>query len=277
MSGKLKLIESGKSPVAVGDFVEFSTKDPTIATVENVLERAACLSRPATAKKEFTQVLVSNVDRLVIVTSTAQPKFNHGIVDRFLVIAFKEKLQPVIVLNKTDLADPEKFGHFFSIWKSISCATLFTSAVTGEGIEGLKKNMMYGTSAMAGHSGVGKSTLLNRISPGLNLKIGKISSYSGRGVHTTSRASLFKIADDGWVADTPGLKVLGFGDVNRKNLKDYYPDFQRYSAECRFLDCRHINEPGCAVKDSIGTAPEGIAAFRYENYKRIYNSVKNPG
>lgn len=262
--------------MAVGDFVEFSTKDPSIATVENVLERGSCLSRPATAKKDFTQVLVSNVDRLIIVSSTAEPDFNDGIVDRFLVIAFKEKLKPVIVLNKTDLADPAKFGHFLDAWRSVSCETLLTSAVTGDGIEDLKEIMIGGTSVMVGHSGVGKSTLLNRISPGLNLKIGKISSYSGRGVHTTSRASLFKIADEAWVADTPGLKVLGFSDINQKNLKDNYPDFQRYSGDCRFLDCRHIDEPGCAVKDSIGTAPDGIAEFRYENYKRIYKSVKNP-
>jgi ribosome biogenesis GTPase len=275
LTGKLKMIESDSSPVAVGDYVEYSDSNGVIATVEKIHERGPSISRPAVEKRGFKQILVANVDRIIIVSSIAQPEFNYGIVERFLIIAFKERIQPAVVLNKIDLKNPERVRGFFEAWKGISCETLFTSAVTGEGIDSLAKIMLKGTSVMAGHSGVGKSTLLNCISPGLNLRIGEISSYSHRGIHTTSRVTLLKIADDGWVADTPGLKVLGFSGINKKNLKDYYPEFQERADHCRFQDCRHINEPECAVKESAGVGSGGIAEFRYQNYKRIYDSLKN--
>ncbi len=261
------------SPVAVGDYVEFIIKEKS-ATIENVLDRKSCITKPAVEKEGFRQVLISNVDRLVIVTSVAQPKFNHGIVERFLVIAFKEEIQPVVILNKIDLKDPSKFNHYFKAWDKVSCRYIYTSARTGEGIDHLKKNISIGTSVIVGHSGVGKSSLLNRLSPELNIRTKIISSYSGRGVHTTSRVSLYKISENGWVADTPGLKVLGFSDINKKNLQLYFPDIQERAAGCRFADCCHIEEPSCGVKESVGTDENSIPEFRYNSYRRIYGTLK---
>ena len=273
MSGKLRLIRPDISAVAVGDYVEFIKKSKSV-TIENVIARKTCISKPAVEKEGFRQVLISNVDRLVIVTSVAQPKFNHGIVERFLVIAFKEKIQPVVVLNKIDLKDPSKFHHYFEAWDQISCRSFYTSAKTEEGVEGLKNNISSGTSVIVGHSGVGKSSLLNCVSPELNLETKKISSYSDRGVHTTSRVSLYKIAENGWVADTPGLKVLGFSDIYKENLQYFFPDIQRHAGECRFADCRHIEEPSCSVKEAVGSGERFIPEFRYNSYKRIYATLK---
>jgi len=191
-----------------------------------------------------------------------------------LVIAFKEKIQPVVVLNKIDLKDPSKFDPYFKAWANISCQNFYTSARTSEGVDRLKGNMSSGTSVIVGHSGVGKSSLLNCISPELNLKTKKISSYSNRGVHTTSRVSLYKICEDGWVADTPGLKVLGFSDINKRNLQYYFPDIQKNAEKCRFADCRHIEEPSCGVKEAIGSGENFIPEFRYNSYKRIYATLK---
>lgn len=274
LSGKLRLADSDITPVAVGDYVEFIKKQDALATIENVIERKSCISKPAVEKDGFQQVLVSNVDRLIIVTSVAQPKFNHGIVERFLVFAFKEKIQPVIVLNKIDLKDPSKFKPYFDGWERLPCSTEFTSARTGEGVERLENHLSGGTSVIVGHSGVGKSSLLNCISPDLNLKTKKISSYSDRGVHTTSRVNLYRISRDGWVADTPGLKVLGFSDLNKGDLKDYFPEFEEHSQNCRFHDCLHYDEPVCGVKDSVGPGENGIPEFRYKSYRRILDTLK---
>jgi ribosome biogenesis GTPase len=274
LSGKLRLADSDITPVAVGDYVEFIMKEESLASIENVIERKSFISKPAVEKEEFQQILVSNVDRLVIVTSVAQPRFNHGIVERFLIIAFKENIQPVVVLNKIDLNGFSKFKPYFDAWERLPCASVYTSAITGEGVERLEGHLITGTSVIAGHSGVGKSSLLNRISPELNLRTKTISSYSDRGVHTTSRVSLYKISEDGWVADTPGLKVLGFSDIDKDNLRYFFPDFEKPSEKCRFHDCRHYDEPSCGVKDSIGSGENDLPEFRYNSYKRIFDTLE---
>ena len=272
LSGKLRLDAFEGTTVSVGDFVQFMRKDET-ATIEKVLERKSTISKPAVERGGFKQVLISNIDRILIVTSVSQPKFNHGIVERFLIVAFKEKITPVVVLNKIDLGDSSKYDTFLDAWRNISCRVFKTSARTGEGIELLKDEISKGTSVVAGHSGVGKSSILNRISPGLNIRTKNISSYSKRGVHTTSRVSLHKITEEGWVADTPGLKILGFSEINQNDLQEYFPDFDNHRHNCRFIDCHHINEPECGVKAAVAAGSGSIAEFRYKSYLRIYESL----
>jgi ribosome biogenesis GTPase len=274
VKGKLKYGDTGISPVAVGDFVEYSLKTDKLAAIESISQRQSVISKPATERESLRQIVVSNVDRLIVVTSTREPKFKAGLVDRFLITAFKEQIRPVVVLNKIDLRDPEEFGGYFDTWKSISCETVFTSAKTGDGIDTLIEVLKEGTSVIAGHSGVGKSSLINRISPGLNLKTERISSYSGRGVHATSRVSLYQLFPDGWVADTPGLKVFGLAGVDRKTLHLYFPEFERCDSQCRFNNCMHINEPSCAVKRSVEIDDGMVAEFRYQSYLRIHASLK---
>jgi ribosome biogenesis GTPase len=274
VKGKLKYADRGVSPVAVGDYVEYTMKTEKLAAIESITRRESVISKPIVEKEEHLQIMVSNVDRLVIVTSTRDPAFRPGLVDRFLVIAFKQGIKPVVVLNKIDLEDARSFACYFDVWRRISCDTVFASALTGEGVDDLARIMKVGTSVITGHSGVGKSSLLNRISPRLGLRTESISASSGRGVHTTSRISLFKLFADGWVADTPGLKVFGLAGVDRKSLHLYFPEFADISSGCQFNDCSHVDEPRCAIRKSVESADGEVAEFRYKSYLRILNSLK---
>ena len=272
VSGKVKYGTSGVSPIAVGDYVEFSSKNEKMSKVERILERRACISRPAVEREGLLQIIVSNIDRLVVVTSISHPVFKPGFVDRYLVVAFKEQIHPVIVINKIDLTDPSTVTEYVEAWRKIGCDIVFTSAVTGQGIAELSRILENGTSVIAGHSGVGKSSILNYINPELNIKTSLLSSYSKRGVHTTSRVTLFRLFHNGWVADTPGLKDLGFSGITKKTLYRYFPEFSDFEAYCQFSNCIHVNEPDCAVKTAY---EEGkLAAFRYQDYLRIYESLK---
>jgi ribosome biogenesis GTPase len=273
MRGKLKYGDSGKSLMSVGDYVEYSAHRKGQAAIESILPRQKTISRPAVEKEGKIQIIVSNVDRMVIVTSVRDPEFRPGAVDRFLVIAFKEEIHPVVVFNKTDLADPAEFENYIVAWKAIGCEILCTSARTGEHIEEFKHALTRGTSVVVGHSGVGKSSLLNRVNPELHIRTGRISAYSGRGVHTTSRVNLFKISPEGWVADTPGLRDLGLVGISRKNLYLYYPEFAPLRQECQFGNCVHVDEPGCAVKKALGEGKSKIYHIRYEGYLNIYRSL----
>jgi ribosome biogenesis GTPase len=272
VSGKAKYDSTGVSLIAVGDYVEFESKPKNLTTIEKVLERKSCISRPAIEKEGLIQVIVSNIDRLVAVISIANPEFRPGLVDRYLIVAFKEKIPPVIVINKADLADPKGIECYTDAWKRLGCEVLFTSAVTGQGIKELSDIMEKGTSVITGHSGVGKSSIINCINPKLKIKTAKLSLYSRKGVHTTSRVTLFRLFPEGWVADTPGLKDLGLAGVSQKTLKRYFPDFGDFEAYCQFDNCVHVNEPDCAVKKAI--KDRKIAEFRYLSYLRIYESLK---
>jgi ribosome biogenesis GTPase / thiamine phosphate phosphatase len=271
VSGKAKYDSRGVSLIAVGDYVEYNCKLNNLTTIERVLDRKSCISRPAIEKEGLIQVIVSNIDRLVAVISLANPEFRPGLVDRYLIVAFKEKIPPVIVINKADLADPSDISIYTEAWKKLGCEVLFTSAVTGQGIEELSIIMAKGTSVITGHSGVGKSSIINHINPKLKIKTAKLSLYSRKGVHTTSRVTLFKLFPEGWVADTPGLKDLGLAGVDKKTLHRFFPDFSDLEAYCQFDDCAHVNEPDCAIKKAV--IEKKIAEFRYQSYLRIYESL----
>jgi ribosome biogenesis GTPase len=271
--GKLKCVDAAESLIAVGDFVEVHQRSMDIATIERILRRGAVISRPAVENEGVIQVIVANVDRMVIVASIAQPPLSAGLIDRFLVVAAKAMIHPLIVINKVDLADVRSIANKIAAWRRISDEVICASAHSGEGIDRLRKILEKGTSVVVGHSGVGKSSLLNRINPRLNLKIGMISSSTKRGKHITSRSNLFKIFPDGWVADTPGLKNLGLVGITRKNLHHYFPEFAPFEKDCRFDDCLHIREPNCGIKGALENQDPAIAEFRYRDYLSIYDSL----
>ena len=271
--GKVKYGEKDESPIAVGDFVDYSFKNANMATIERIHPRKSVISRPAIEKKDYTQVLVANVDRFIIVSAVAEPAFKPGLVDRFLIIAFKEKIHPVIVMNKIDLEEPSAFDKYLEAWRKLSCDIVFTSAKVGKGIDKLIPMLENGTSVIVGHSGVGKSSLLNRINPELKLRTQEISKYSGKGTHSTSSMTIYRLFPDGWVADTPGLKDLGLVGVNKTNLYRYFPEFELFEADCQFSNCIHVNEPGCGVKNALEKKDPNLATFRYESYLKIYSSL----
>ncbi len=244
----------------VGDKVEF-TVDGEKGVVEKIFERKNALIRPPLA----------NVDKLIIVSSLKIPEVNTLLIDRMTAIAEYLNMTPVIIFNKSDLGS---FDDLPNVYSKIGYKTIVTSAETGEGIEDIKLEIKGSVSAFSGNSGVGKSSLLNKLFPQLNLSVGDVSQKLGRGRHTTRHVELFKY-EDGFVADTPGFSSLLLTDflINDKDdLKFCFPEFKEHFGNCRFSTCSHTNEPGCSVINSVESGE--IAKSRHENYCSLYNDLK---
>lgn len=270
--GKLLKDDLKCSPVSVGDNVDFTIGYGGQAVIENVLPRKQFLARPDVMDNEKMQVIAANLDQLVIITSTMKPRFKPGLVDRFLISAEHENLESVIIINKIDLAPPVEFKNFISTWSSLGYNVAFTSAKDKIGLDDFADFLKHKTSVLAGHSGVGKSSLLNAIQPSLDLHTREISQTTEKGVHATSAVRMYPLDFGGWVVDTPGLKVFGLSGIDKKNLWYCFPEMRNYQGHCRFNDCLHINEPGCAVKEAVEM--KTISEFRYSSYKRMWESLE---
>jgi ribosome biogenesis GTPase len=260
------------SPVAVGDNVEVIINKEKSAIIERVLPRQQILARPDPLSAGKEQLIAVNLDQLVIVTSAQNPSFKAGLIDRFLVSAERENLKSVVVINKIDLAGKSEFIGFADAWRKLGYRVIFTSAKKKTGLSDLVEILKDKESALAGHSGVGKSSLINAIQPNLDIKTRQISQASGRGVHTTTSVMMYPLDFGGWVVDTPGLKVFGLTGIDRKNLASYFPEINELSSDCRFSDCQHINEPDCAVKRAVDN--KKIFSARYESYKRLWQQLE---
>ncbi len=248
-----------------GDKVVISINEEEKAenTVDVILPRKSFLQRPP----------VANIDRLIIVVAGAEPRPNTLLIDRLTAIAVSRGIEPVIVLNKADLADVEEL---YSTYKKVGFETVIASGKTGEGVDEIKALLKGKTCAFTGNSGVGKSTLLNRIDPSLSIKTAKISQKLGRGKHTTRECTLHKL-DGGYVADTPGfasLEVLKNEIIMKDELPDCFPEFYEYIEDCRFYpDCAHMDDKDCAVRAAAESGE--IPKTRYESYRALYEEVKD--
>lgn len=244
----------------VGDMAEFA--DGYILAVQ---PRTNELLRPPLA----------NIDRGILVFSAKQPAFHPLLLDRFLVRMAFEQVQPLICVTKTDLADTdtcEQLQQYVKDYRSLGYPVVPVSAVTGEGIESVRELIRDHTSVFAGPSGVGKSSLLNALEPGLALTTNDLSARLGRGKHTTRRVALLSLAS-GFVADTPGFSSLDFRDLAMEDLPLYFPEMKMRIQDCKFRNCKHINEPGCAVK--MGVAAGDIKSYRYNHYKQFIEEIQN--
>ena len=254
--------KQGISPL-VGDNVEISVNDNAENTIDTIYPRKNELIRPPLA----------NLDQLFIVSSLVEPKINTVIIDNLTAIAEYKKIEPIIVITKTDLdASAEKYRQ---IYESAGFNVVICNNTTGEGGEEIRKLLNNKCSAFTGNTGVGKSTLLNNIFPDLELKTGEISKKLGRGKHTTRHCELFK-TDNGYIADTPGFSSLEFKQIE-KILKDDLPycfrEFEEYIGYCKFSTCTHTNDKGCAIIDAVNDGK--ISKTRHESYISMYNEVKN--
>jgi ribosome biogenesis GTPase len=259
-------------PVAIGDRVRFVEAGEGSGQIVEVLPRNSKLSRPAPVpgQRIFEQVIVSNADLVVPVFSVAKPAPKWGLLDRYLVSAEAAELPSLIVLNKLDLAwkNPD-FEDEIAVYRRIGYPVLLVSAVTGEGIENLKQALRGKLSVLVGKSGVGKTSLLNALQPGLGLRVKAVGQGElGKGRHTTTHLEMFDLAFGGALVDTPGIREFGLWDIAAEELAYLFPEMAEYVGRCKFgLSCRHDQEPGCAVRKAVmgGT----ISPYRYQSYMRM--------
>jgi ribosome biogenesis GTPase len=254
--------------VAVGDRVEISLLADGTGVIEKVCERNSAFIRKApSARGDYKQVLLANPDQIVLVFACAEPVPRLRMLDRFLVIAEKEVIPALIVANKIDLIGLDRAQQIFNMYPPLGYEVLFTSVKMQYGIEELYRKLHGKISALAGPSGVGKSSLLNVIQPHLGLDVGRVSALTSKGRHTTVVRELFPLRGGGYVADMPGLRSLSLWDTEPEELDGYFPELRTLVADCRFNDCTHQMEPGCAVRQAV---KEGrVNEERYVSYLRM--------
>lgn len=272
--GRLKQERQDTDLVAIGDWVTISVAPDDTGLIESVAERERVLSRarpsPYERRKvleDQEQVLVANPDQVIFVFSIKKPRPSLRKLDRFLVVAEMNELPAVICVNKIDLTSREEAQERFALYEEIGYPVLYTSAKTGEGLDELKETLRGKISVLAGSSGVGKSSLLNAIQPGLGLRVREVSEATEKGLHTTRHLELFPLDEGGYVADTPGIRALALFDVEPQELDGYFREIAPLVADCQFSDCSHVHEPGCAVRAAL---EEGqISEERYNSYLRL--------
>ena len=271
--GRLKQEKKDTDLVAVGDRVTISVNRDGRGVVESVAERERVLSRarPAPAARSVLQdreqVLVANPDQVIFVFSIKEPKPSLRKLDRFLVVAEMNEVPAVICVNKIDLVGPGEAQAMFAIYEDIGYPVLYTSAKTGAGLDDLRACLRDKLSLLAGSSGVGKSSLLNAIQPGLGLRVREVSEATTKGLHTTRHVELIPLQEGGYVADTPGLRALALFDIEPQELDAYFREIAPLVSECQFSDCTHRHEPNCAVRAAVEAGQ--IAEERYESYLRL--------
>jgi len=281
LRGRLKKERLESTPVAVGDRVKISVAADGTGAIEEVEERKRALARLAPPSggrgsrrwdrdgylSEREQVILANPDQAVFVLACAEPEPHLRMLDRLLVGAELQDIPSLICANKIDLVDEERPDELFGIYEEIGYRVIYASAITGEGVDELVTQLKDRVSALVGPSGVGKSSLLNAMQPGLGLETQEVSESTQKGRHTTVTTELLPLDQGGWVADTPGIRALALFDVDPEELDAYFPDIAPLVIECRFSDCSHTVEPGCAVREA---AEEGrIYEHRYESYIRL--------
>lgn len=248
----------------VGDNVEIEimNEDELLGNIIEIFPRSNSLIRPASA----------NIDQALVIFSIIKPNPNYNLLDRFLITMEKQQIPTVICFNKKDIASPEEQEELRMAYCNSGCEILFVSGKENQGLSRLRDVLRGKTTVVAGPSGVGKSTIVNAITPEANMQTGEISRKIERGKHTTRHAELFAVEKDTYIMDTPGFTSLNVDEMEKEELKEYYPEFAEYEPFCKFGGCVHISEPVCGVKDAL---EEGkISQIRYQNYKLIYEELK---
>ncbi len=258
--------------VAVGDQVELVPGTDADGVIEAILPRRTKLSRRAAGPRQHEQVVAANVDLILIVASFAEPTLNLDLVDRYLVAADQGGLAAVICVNKLDLAGRAKHAGELDAYQELGYAVVRTSAQSGIGIDLLRERLRGHTAVLAGPSGVGKSTLINAIQPGLELRTAPVSNRSGEGRHTTTASQLMPLAGGGYVIDTPGIREYTLWEIEPEQLDRLFPDLDAFREACRFGDCTHSHEPDCAIKDAVEAGE--IIERRYASYLRMLEEVR---
>ncbi len=268
LRGRLKL-EGRSVKLSAGDAViARPPSDGTGAhTIEQILPRHSTLTRRAPGSKYGERVLVSNVDQVLVVFAAARPEPNERMMDRFLAIAEGSDLAASVIINKLDLVDADAVRERFALYERLGYPVFFTSCTRGDGLDAVGPILRDRTSVLCGPSGVGKSSLMNALYPGLDLRVAEISASVNKGRHTTVGAYVHPLPNGGYIVDTPGLREVGLWGLPASTLDGCFPEFRPYLGGCRFTDCVHDTEPACAVR--AASADGAIDGGRYESYLRM--------
>ncbi|MFN5183884.1 MAG: ribosome small subunit-dependent GTPase A [Bacteroidota bacterium] len=271
LAGKLRLDNRRTTnPVAVGDLVEFSKENHDSGVIQQILPRKNYIIRKSLNLSRQAHILASNIDQAILVVTLFQPRTSTGFIDRFLVTAEAYRIPAMLIFNKRDLLSEDVLNiqqELIMLYEKLGYPCFTVSSLNNKSVESIKNIFKDKTSLISGHSGVGKSTLINSIQPELNLRVGEISQIHDKGKHTTTFAELFELDFGGFIIDTPGIKELGVLEMKREEVGHYFPEFRNLLNECRFNNCTHTNEPACAVLNALseGKIDEG----RYYNYCSI--------
>ena len=261
------------NPVAVGDVVQFELEqsgDTPHGVIFDIVERRNYMIRKSVNLSKQTQIIAANIDQALLLITLNNPPTLTPFIDRFLVTAEAYDIPVVMVFNKMDSYSVEErfeVDYLLSLYRSIGYTCLMVSALTGDGVDALKRIMEGKTSLVSGHSGVGKSTLINTISPGLDLRTGAISLQHAQGTHTTTFAEMFDLSFGGRIIDTPGIKGFGVVDMEQDQIGDYFPEFFALKSQCKYHNCTHMEEPFCAVKTALDQ--DKLAWSRYKSYVQL--------
>lgn len=283
MRGRFKKERRSEGLVVLGDRVRFEALETPEGDFGNVdaviverLPRRTVLVRRAPGPKGAwaLNVVVANIDRLVPTFSVRRPEPSYGMLDRFLALAELEGITSVIVFNKIDLGVPDDVAEAIEVYERIGYTVIRTSSITGTDIGALGEALSSGISAFVGPSGVGKSSLLNALEPGLGLRVGAVSEALDKGKHTTRVGELHRLTSGGWVADTPGLREIGLGEIDAESLAWAFREFRPHLGSCRFPNCSHVHEPSCAIKAAVEAGT--IGARRYASYLRLVEDAEAP-
>lgn len=264
------------NPVAVGDKVKFNTQEDGTGIITEIDNRKNYIIRRSVNLSKEVHVIAANLDQAIIIATVAQPRTSLGFIDRFLCVAEAYNIPGVVVLNKIDLYDSEELkernASYRSIYQKVGYPVFEVSSETGEGIEKVETLLKDKVTLVFGHSGVGKSTFLNAVQPDFQLKTGEISEVHSKGKHTTTFAEMFELEIGGSVIDTPGVKEFGLVNMEQREISHFFPEIFTTSSNCKFGNCMHVNEPGCAVKKAqqAGT----ISESRYTSYLSILESIE---
>lgn len=271
LRGRIKRDERTGEKVVVGDRVDVDEEpagETTVWVIVRVHERTTVLARRAPGKAPRPKAIVANVDQVLVVFAAANPDPHLRMLDRFLVIAASSDIAPVIIVNKTDITGTEAAKRIFAPYERAGYTVHYTATKQGVGVDEVREALCGRLSALAGPSGVGKSSLLNAVQPGLGLRVSEVSLAVNKGRHTTVTAQLLPLECGGWVADTPGLRELGLWEIERDQLQFYFPEFEPLLGECRYPTCTHTHEPGCAVRAAAEVGQ--VDRSRYESYQRMF-------
>jgi ribosome biogenesis GTPase / thiamine phosphate phosphatase len=279
LKGKFK-IQGMKTnnPIAVGDRVVFDTvgEEEGCGIISEIEPRHNYIIRKSVHKTAHGHILAANIDQVVLIATFSFPRTSLGFIDRFLVTAESFRIPVKLIFNKSDLlkeSDKITVDELFKLYNGLGYQCSYTSAVDGTGIEEFRELLREKVSLIAGHSGVGKSTLMNAIAPDLNLSTTEVSTFANKGVHTTTFATMFQLEGNSYIIDSPGIKELGLIDVEKEEISHFFPEMRELFNQCKYHNCMHENEPKCAVIEAV---MEGkIAESRYKSYLSMLDGDDN--